>query len=617
MTITDVDDDDVVDDARADGELVVDAAPGAEHGVRRFRQVCAAVVGVQSLVLVWMIRDGRLGVSYQGDEGVRVFDAYQNAFQHPNSLHGGVLEGARATVFGIHPPGDNLARSAVAWVLDLFGWSVGPVSTMFMLSIAAVGVAHLLAAEIARRAAGLAAGYLTLFLLLGSYVFSDIKVSSMGEAVAAPLLMTSLLLLVQGLQLGSPSHRQLVVAGLVFSCSTFVRPEVSLLLPGVCLALWMFIGFRSATIFGLFAGSFEFAKLANSVVFASDDQLSLLNVGARYHNDRRTLTEVWRSDFGQQLIREPGPVIFAVGVVASLVFVLMVRERRSLAWKTHLLVAGAVTSYLAINLGSQLLGLSPHASYRIVTVIGPLLVVMFSIAFVGIGSWSRPHLEARLGRTSVTYALVALVVVLCAWGASTFTTQRVDELAARVPEGVRASADELIARSAPDDATFIDPMRYWDNAMLGYFADRDAAVCNYARCSVSDPLAESLWAEARVDEPVAGTRSVAEFNTLRSHAFIANERPSHLVVAGGELREDWEATAGRIWGDDGELWSSHVYPYLLGTVDAEDPSEVFLQLGTISGVQYFEDWVLLVPRSVNDVGVIYEVVYDRRPDSVE
>ena len=73
------------DERDADADTV-DAAPAddipaddtADPAVARFRLIAGIVVGATSLYLAWLVRDGRLGIGYQGDEGLRVFDADQD-----------------------------------------------------------------------------------------------------------------------------------------------------------------------------------------------------------------------------------------------------------------------------------------------------------------------------------------------------------------------------------------------------------------------------------------------------------------------------------------------------------------------------------------------------------
>lgn len=606
-----------VDDVVPDLNVITDEASTKSSAVHTFHLVTGAVVALSSFYLAWLVRNGTFGIGYQGDEGLRVFDAYQSALQHPNSVHGGVVDSTLETFFGVHPPGDNLIRSLTASALDTVGVSTGPVSTMFVLSIGAVAIAHVLAAEFARRSGGVAAGYLTLFFLLGSYVFNDIKVSSMGEALSAPLLVAALVLLQRALAADSAPLSLYVTSGVVFGLATFVRPEVPFLLPGLCIALWILVGFSRAAIFGLFAGSFEFAKLVNSAFFADDDELTLLNVGASFFNGRKDLGELWRSDFIQQLVREPGLLIFLGGCAASVVYVFSTRERATNGWRTHAVLVSGIVSYLLINIASQFLGSSPHASYRIVTAIAPLLAITFALAIVHAANRARPYLQARYGEVLGSSIVFSVLVLLCAWGAYVFVTDRIDELAGRVPEGVRSSADEVLARSEPSDAIFVDHLRYWNNAMLGYFADRDAPVCNYARCAIADHGAEELWAEVRSVEAVPGTRSWGEFTAVHMHHFISTYQPSHIVIASEDLHREWTRVASGIWGADAPLWSSHIFPYLDGEVDFDRPGEQYLRLGTIDEVEYFDEYVFLIPRSRNDVGIVYEAFYGRTPPTAE
>ncbi len=589
----------------------------ADIAARRFRQISAVLIALSSIVLLRLVGNGDVGAGYQGDEGARIFDAYQAAFHYPNALYGGIWESTADTFFGVHPPGDNLVRSTFALALDLVGLHPNPVSVMFTLSIITVGIAHYLATEIALRAGGIPAGAITLFLLLGSFVFNDIKVSSMGEATAIPLLLGGILVVQTVVNDPERRLRYVAVGALLVGLSTFVRPEPSLLLPGLCLALWLLIGFARAALFGAVAGSFEMAKLVHSTFFASEEDLSILNVGSAYYNGSKTIGTLWRSDFIQQLLTEPAVLLFPLGLASSVIFISLVRHRMTSEWRTHLLVFAATISFLAVNIAAQLTGLAPHSSYRVVITSGPTMIIGFSLAFVGLARLALPILAARYGEDPARFVLVGALVLLCGWGAYDFMTAEVSAVTARVPEGVRLSADEVLARSDPSDAIYVDRMRYWENGLLGYFADRDAPVCNYARCSSADSAATTLWEAQRSDEPEPGTTTWGEFNALRMHAFISGFEPAHIVLASESTHNDWTRVASGLWGEEAPLWSSHVLPYLDAEIDYQRPAEQFLRLGSVHGVDYFEEYVYLIPRSSNDVGIVYEAFYGRAPDEAE
>jgi len=584
---------------------------------RRFRQLSAVTIAASSLVLFRLIAHGRVGSSYQGDEGLRIYDAYQTAFEYPNSLFGSIGTFLRETLFGIHPPGDTLIRSLIARTLDLLGLDISPVSAMFGVSVLAVGVAHYLATDIALRTASKPAAALTLFLLFGSFVFNDIKVSSMGEAIAIPLFLAGIRTVQRVVSKADERRLKFVVGGGLFVlASTFVRPEISMLLPGVCLALWYLTGFRRAVLFGSIAGSFEIAKLANAIFFASEGEVTNFTVGAAYFNTGQTVSTLWRSDFVRQLLSEPAVLIFPAGALASIVFVSSLSARHSLLWRSHLLVFAATVSYLVINIAAQLAGLAPHASYRVVIASGPTMIIGFSLAFVGVATIIRPMLEARFDRDTARLIGVGALVLLCGWGAYDFMTDEVSSLTDRVPEGVRLSAEEVLARSELTDAVFVDRMRYWESGMLGYFADREAPACNYARCPSADAGTDAHWQSQRDDTAVAGTITWAEFNTLRMHSFISEFQPSHIVVAAEEPHRDWSRIASGLWGDDAHLWSSHIMPYLENEIDYARPQQQFLQLGTVNDISYFDEHVLLLPRHSTDVAIVFEAFYGRTPEGV-
>ena len=591
---------------------------GISMSAGTFRRVSAAIIGLSSLVLLRLVVIGSVGASYQGDEGARIFDAYQTAFGYPNNLYGSIWGHASETFFGVHPPGDNIVRSSVAWLLDLVGLDLNPVTAMFVLSIVTVGVAHYIAANIAFQSGGTAAGALTLFLLFGSFVFNDIKVSSMGEAIAMPLLLGGIHVVLAAVNEPSERHlRTIAVGAFLVALSTFVRPEPSLFLPGLCLALWYLVGFPRAALFGAIAGLFEIAKLIDATFFASDEELSVLNVGSKYFNGTKTFGTLWKSDFVQQLVSEPAVLIFPVGMVASVLFAGAIGRRSDRAWRAHLLVFAGTVSYLGVNIGAQLTGLAPHASYRVAIASGPTMIIGFSVAFVGLARILRPWVEERLGDEPAKLVALCALVLACGWGAYDFFTDEVSALTARVPDGVRLSADEVLARSEPEDAVYFDRMRYWENGLLGYFANRDAPVCNYARCSTANDAANEFWGQQRSDRPVVGTTTWGEFNALRMHAFISESQPSHIVVANEGIYNDWTRLAGGLWGDEAELWASHIVPYMDGDIDYRQPKEQFLRLGDINDVEYFEEYVYLIPRSRNDVGIIYEAFYGRVPEDAQ
>jgi hypothetical protein len=124
----------------------------------------------------------------------------------------------------------------------------------------------------------------------------------------------------------------------------------------------------------------------------------------------------------------------------------------------------------------------------------------------------------------------------------------------------------------------------------------------------------TLWLSQRTETPVAGTTTYGEFNTLRMHTFIDVNEPSHIVIAAEDIQNNWTRVASGLWGEEAPLWSSHIIPYLDGEIDYTEPREQYLRLGSINGIEYFESYVFLLPRSRNNVGIVYEAFYGREPE---
>ncbi len=580
-------------------------------GERRFVLIAVAVVALSALRLFWALRYGTIGASYQGDEGVRIFDAYQTAFGYQNRFSdSGVLGHAWSGVFGVHPPGDFLVRGVSARALSLIGLSgLHPVTAMFLLSLVSVSLAHVLFGLFARRVAGSVAGFVTIAFLLASYTFNDIKLSAMGEATAAPLVALGLVMLTSRDERSiTDSTARLALGGLAFTAASMTRPETAFLLPGICLALWAIIGFRRAAWFGVFAGAYDIAKLIWSMFFA--EGLTALNVGDAYFNGRVSLSRLIHTDFIRQLIDEPGTVIFVLGVIGAITFSLFGRHAGGV-WNGHLVVASASFSYLAVNVFAQLTGAAPHASYRIVIAVAPFLMATFAIA--GVGLWRRfgPALAQRTSDDFANKIAHGSVAIACAFGIYSFATVQVDALEARVPAGIQNSADIVLARSDSTDAVFFDLMRWWENALVAYVSDRDAAACTYSRCLAVGNDHRQLIVDA--GEEVVGWPNDGLDRTVRTHYFISEHQPKFIVLASDELRADWARVVSRIQPDDADLWVSHITPYLLEPIDEDTLEVVWMRLGEIRGVEYFEEYVRLVPRGKTDMSVIVEVLYGGEP----
>ena len=597
-----------------EGEEEEDASP--TEPLDRFWLVASSFIALVCFALLRLVWRGDVGSTYQGDEGPRIFDAVQIAYGYPNTLFGGLRDTVSSTLFGVHPPGDTVFKTALLRVLKFFGFVPSPVGFLFGLSIVLGAGSHAIATSIARRSIGNGAGYLALFLFPASFIINDVRVSAMGEAIAMPLLMFAMLLAQRATQSGNRlSPFPIWPVGCLVCVVTFVRPEVVFALPGLCLAIWYLIGFRRAFIFGATAGAFEILKILATTVFSDGAGTSLTNVGARYFNDAHTPASLWRTDFVQFLTREPSRWVFVAGAVSVFVALTRGREVSEPAWRACVLLFGTAGGYLAVNFATQFLGLSPHASYRVNIVSSHLLVPIFAISFVLAWRVVQPAASAHFGATQSSQWALAIAVLIAGWGGYSFFDSQLERMESRVPLGVRASMDVVLERSGDESAVFIDRMRYWESGMLGYLAARDAPTCNYTRCEIATEAAQAHWATKRNDNPSFGTTSWAEYNTLRMHSFISEFRPQFIVIANEDLRADWERVGSGIWGEESPLWDSHIYPYLTEEVNYDQPQDQFLRLGLIENVDYFEDWVLLVVRSRNDVAIVYEAFYGRQPDA--
>jgi hypothetical protein len=446
----------------------------------------------------------------------------------------------------------------------------------------------------------------------------------MAEASFIPLLLTSLLLATEARRRSGRVSLALVgLSAVLYLACTFMRPEGLFMLPGLCLCLWYLIGFWRATFFGAIAGSFEMAKLLNSVLNAKSVGLTMFNVGELYHNPTYSLVGLLRSDFARQLLNDPGSLLLAIGSLASVAFLFSGRSRHHLfAWRSHLLLVCSALSCLLVVFASEMTGLAPHASYRLAIVPVHLLIPAWAIAVPHVAAtYFAPQALAlldRRSRTQLAWFRTGALVLLCGWAAYQFLAVHVPALEKRQPAGLNQAMTFALGRMERDASFFPDRMRYWESALIGYAADRSAPSCYYARCNIMDQRTSAVWREKHPGPQNAEDYSYAEYNALRMHLFIAEERPQYILTAAKPLWESWLQVTKRIWPEAQMLQSSFIYPYMVEPFDFENPQEtIFVQLGTINGVSYFEDYVMLIPRTITPSVVVFQAYYGRRPPTAE
>lgn len=579
----------------------------------RFRLIALAIVFSSTAYLMHLINAGVVGASYQGDEGARIFDAYQVAFNYSGSLYGDLWQTFATTFFGFHPPGDTFIRVLSVKLISTLGFSPQPVKAMFTLSLLLGAISHLCVGILAMRAAGLKAAILAMLLFLSSFVILDIRLSAMGEATSLPFLLLSFVFLQQALLSEQRRFFFLAIGAVLFLLSSMIRPESSFLLPGLCLALWALVGFWNATAFGAIAASFEFTKILKSFLATSDGGLNLFNVGSAYFNGTHTFSSLIQTDFFQQFSADPAALIVFLGLMATITFLVVGRSRQTFAWQTSIILLSAAFSYLFVVIASQLTGLAPHASYRLAITSTHLLIPAYAIATIGVWNWTFLKLADHVSVETLRSTGLTFLVLVCGWSTFHFLTEQPERLSARTPTGLNKTAEFILNRTSASDAVYFDRMRYWENALIAYVANRPSPICIYSRCQVAMDETLEVWQTIQTKPAVAGTTSWGEFNTLRMHTFIRTFRPKFITIANEDVFASWMVQARRVFRDEAELWASHIYPYLLEEVNFVRPQENFLRLGKINGVEYYEEYVLLIPRTWNNLNIVFEAHYGRTP----
>jgi len=325
-----------------------------------------------------LILADKVTATYQGDEGLRIYDAYQTALGYPGRLYTGIWNSFRINFAGFHPPGDSLVRSLIIKLAEVLQVKANPIHLMFGVSLFAGIFSHYFMALICYRAPGLIAGFVSLFVFLSSYLMTELRVSSTGEALAIPLMITGVYFLQSGLRAEGKSWRGVTPGGIFFLLSALVRPETAFVLPGLCLALWYVYGFKKATLFGAIAGSFDIFKMSRSIFSPNDDKLSLLNVGEKYFNKAHSLESFLKTDYFKTFQSEPNTAFVLTAILGG-AYCLFKCSKRDIEHKTLVILYGCFWSYTGVVIVSQFLGLAPHASYRMAIVSTVFLLPIFAI----------------------------------------------------------------------------------------------------------------------------------------------------------------------------------------------------------------------------------------------
>lgn len=578
----------------------------------RFLLVVLTVVSTAHLLrLVW---SGMVAINYQGDQGARIFVPVFDA----NHGWGGLFRHVWQNFFGFHPIGDYITRFLSWKILTLIDASANsPIEFNLTLGVLAGVVTILALSMIALRVSGAVAAMLTFLALNASYSVCDARVSAMGESFFFPAFSMSMWYLVLALRPNGEGERQrnVIVAGFWGLFSSFYRPEVLFLLPGLCIASWWLMGFRHAFVYGAIASFYSAVKIVKPLVISSSG-LTLFNAHKYYFTPERTIFDLKSTQFLQQFLSDPALWVVVIGLLSTLIF-LRDTNRSSEAWRTVVLLSSAAAAYMIIISVAIVNELTTHNSYRLAVPAVHLLIPVYAISAVEI----YPKLKLRLSgglalgsggvfaRALDGVVLTSAVVFLIAKASS---VQSVG-LRQRGLDNAALLAHETLERLQPDRSVFIDRMFYWENALIAYFAHLRAPTCNYASCASADLATGEMWKKLRKEPAIAGTTTWAEFAALRSQVFIKEFRPQFILMANEALYEPWVKRAKQIWKDDWQLWYSHLYPSLMEGINYKQPEPVFLRLGTINGLQYFEEYVQLIPRYRTKSVILFEAFYGRKP----
>jgi len=273
-------------------------------------------ITLTTLMSLFLVTTGYVTSSYLGDEGLRIYDAYQTGLGYENSRFDGIWPHLTHQIHKVHPPGDILLRAVIIRLFGFFDISGSPVQTLIAISILAGVATHYFVASYASKASGNLAGIVALTTFAGSYLMNDIRLSSTAEALALPFVAAGLILLQKALQ--EKKRGTLLWAGACLLVSSFFRVETAFLLPFLCLVLWRYIGFWHAAIFGAISGAFEFYKIIHALFFNADNAINLLNVGNKYAASSKPLSWVIQTQFFETLTTDPSFVFFVFTVLARL-----------------------------------------------------------------------------------------------------------------------------------------------------------------------------------------------------------------------------------------------------------------------------------------------------------
>jgi len=380
---------------------------------------------------------------------------------------------------GIHPPGDWFYRTFMLKIASFFDTNLSQaiidsqIIAIFTFTALLI-IAYFQIAFLINPLAGL----FTVLSILMSLQIGVISLRAIGENTALLPFTLFLIFLVRAIKFQDKFDKNILISGIFLLMASFVRSEVILLLPIMCLILLFRYSLKSSIIFGAIASSYTVAKIIYCKIYIPSavqytDAYKVWSYGSY------NLMQFIKTDFIAKHLRFDYPLTIFFPLMIFIIYFIL-RLPKSNKKIVEIILFPSIGMFLIIT-SASLMGFTHRSPSN-------LTFPLFGLYFVfGLVLYDLLDL-LDLVKPKLKVYILSVLFILCPISAGYTTAKVVEDGKKIIPTEFVSVKNWLRQNISTSDGLLMDRLYYWDWYIMAGIGDlyTPQNICTYGMCEIKN-----------------------------------------------------------------------------------------------------------------------------------